>query len=158
MTMNPLDRVKEWFMAQDVDIQNQLIWDIMLFHEDEDVRKDPEPARSVYFREYMNSEDLSPVENARRALFMTKLIDFVLASKDSDEDWEFTLDMYLSTRQRAVEQGQSTEYADKQLDNFHEKKARWMRIARKWNTYKINELDDNKIWMWSMYGFVKPED
>ncbi len=142
---NPLDEVEFWFTSLTDDMQEQIARIANHYHIDKAIYK----ANTLEaFLSYMDSSELDDREILSRTLFVTRLIQFSFTGRETDEDWEITLDRLLLLRSRILEEGGSTELEDKAISNINDSKRIWMDIAADWQRLMDNEVSNKKVIDW----------
>lgn len=150
--MSPLDKLSFWFMALPESTQDEFLALIRYYHPDERLAMaGTEECRRLFF-EYMDSSCIERLDALKRVLYLTSLVDFCFAGKDTEAGWERQMDVVLAARSRALDEGRPLAFHDDFLDNYANKKAYWLQLAAEWNEFRSSEMSNIKLSDWYNLG------
>ena len=148
MKKSPLAIIHDWLLNLPLEIREELIDLGGHFHEDDSIYKAPRATQSTLFLEYLTPTNLVDRETVRRTFHVKALIDFALDGRDTEEGWLETFDRHLGMRQIAIEKNESTEIHDKFLNEYENRKNRWLQVGNEWHALTLSQISNRSIADW----------
>ena len=128
--MTPLQKISDWFLNLDYDIQNELLCLCYLFHyENEIAKEDDDKKRVENFVSYLSVNSKATSEIVTRTLFTTQLFDFVLIGRNTEAGWDKSLDNNLDAKNSLTEKGINTSFIDNVLSDWQHRKYLWINLS-----------------------------
>lgn len=147
--MTPLQKISDWFLNLDYDIQNELLCLCYLFHYENEIAKEYDDKKRVEnFVSYLSVDSQATSEIVTRTLFTIQLFDFALTGRNTEADWDKSLDNNLDAKNSLTEKGINTSFIDNALSNWQHKKYTWINLSKSWEEMKMEHLTIEKVNEW----------
>lgn len=150
---NPLVLISDWLLGFSDSTQNELVGLCVHFHPDQSIEENFSPEEETrLFKEYLKPEGLSGKEVVLRTLAITRLIEFAIDGRDTQDKWLDMMNTHLELRSKAKAEGRSTMVHDNFLNRFQETKDTWIDLCNRWQLLRLRDLTDKKIGDWYFFG------
>ncbi|RYJ51339.1 hypothetical protein DR871_012995 [Flavobacterium petrolei] len=147
--MTPLEKILEWFDAQDLKIKYDFVPMTSHFHTDETIELEFDKEKQIeLFRDYLKETNLKPKEVIKRTFFLKSLFNFTMDSRDSEEGWEKAREINKKINDDLESEGKSFGTYDTFMLDFDERKSKWIDWSNKWKLLLDSSLSDKAIGDW----------
>ena len=154
--MTPLQKISDWFLNLDYDIQNELLCLCYLFHYENEVAKEYDNEKRVEnFVSYLNVDSKDTSEIVTRTLFTTQLFDFAFIGRNTEAGWDKSLDNNLDAKNSLTKKGINTSFIDTVLSDWQHRKYLWINLSKSWEEMKTEHLTIEKVNKWYFYSILK---
>ncbi|MCP2025752.1 hypothetical protein L1276_000892 [Flavobacterium sp. HSC-32F16] len=154
--MTPLEKILEWFDAQDLKIKSDFVPICSHFHTNENIQLEFDREKQIeFFREYIKEENLKPIEVVRRTLFLKSLFNFTMDSRDSEEGWEEARKINKKINDELESEGKGFGTYDTFMLDYEERKSKWIDWSNKWKLLLNSNLSDKAVGDWYFLSIRK---
>jgi hypothetical protein len=147
--MTPLQKILDWFLNLDYDIQNELLSLCDSFHYENEIKNEYDSKTKVdNFISYLNLDSKATSEIVTRTIFTTQLFDFALIGRSTEAGWNKALDNNLDAKNSLAEKGINSSFIDDGLSEWQTRKYLWINLSKSWEEMKTEYLTIEKVKEW----------